>query len=141
VPKGRLIEIEDGDGDVTTIERDDQGNPLAIVGPFGQRTTFTLDANGYLASMTNPANETVSFNYTPDGLLTGMTMPGGATGHLFEVSRTDQQQREPAFVDVPHRLPQHASRLQGHVRHAPCLEVVGQRSQVPWPSSRRSGPL
>lgn len=70
---GRLTSVTDGDGNITTVERDASGNPMAIVAPFGQRTTLSLDANGYLASIANPANETVRFVYTSGGLLTGMT--------------------------------------------------------------------
>jgi YD repeat-containing protein len=67
--QGRLTQVQDGNGNITTIERNGNGDPLAIRGPFGQRTTLTLDANGYLASATNPAGETVQLTYTPDGLL------------------------------------------------------------------------
>ena len=69
---GRLISVTDGDGNITTINRDSSGNPTGITGPYGQTTTFTLDANGYLASIANPAGETTEFTYTADGLLTSM---------------------------------------------------------------------
>ena len=69
---GLLVSIEDGDGNITTVERDGNGDPLAIVSPYGQRTTFTLDANGYLESITSPANEVSQFTYTDDGLMTDM---------------------------------------------------------------------
>ena len=62
---GRLVSVTDGDGKATTIERERQGNPTAIVGPFGQRTTLTLDGDGYLASISNPASETVNLSYKP----------------------------------------------------------------------------
>ncbi len=78
---GLLISVEDGDGSVTTIERDADGTPIAIVGPYGQRTILSLDANGYLASITNPAGEVTGFSYTDDGLLTDMTDPMGNTYH------------------------------------------------------------
>ncbi len=42
---GLLIDIEDADGNVTTIERNADGTPAAIVGPYGQRTTVSLDIN------------------------------------------------------------------------------------------------
>ncbi len=58
---------------VTTIERDGEGNPTAILSPFGQRTTFTLDSSGYMESITNPAGEAVSFTYTEGGLMTSQT--------------------------------------------------------------------
>ncbi len=67
---GRLIKVTDGDGLVSTVERDAVGDPKGIVAPFGQRTALSLDANGYLASMTNPANESHQMQYTATGLLT-----------------------------------------------------------------------
>ena len=73
--EGRLSSVEDGDGNVTRIERDGGGNPTAIVATFGQRTTLGVDANGYLASIANPAGETTRFTYGPDGLLLTMTNP------------------------------------------------------------------
>jgi RHS repeat-associated protein len=76
---GRLNAITDGSSNVTTIERDADGNPTAIVSPYGQRTVLAVDANGYLASITNPANETKAFTYTDGGLMTSMTDPRGHT--------------------------------------------------------------
>ena len=75
--KGLLIQITDGDGDITRIERDTAGNPTAIVSADNLRTTLTLDANGYLASIANPASETFRMTYTADGLLTTFTDPKG----------------------------------------------------------------
>ena len=71
-------QITDGDGNVTTIERDGNGNPTGILGPFGQRTTLTLNADGYLASVTNPAGETTQLGYGNEGLLTSVTGPRGS---------------------------------------------------------------
>jgi RHS repeat-associated protein len=87
----RLVSVTDRDGNVTTIERDAQGNPTAIVSPYGQRTTLSLDGNGYLASITNPNSETVSLQYKPiasgdahtGGLLSQLT-DGRMGVHLFE---------------------------------------------------------
>ncbi|MBI4454589.1 MAG: SMP-30/gluconolactonase/LRE family protein [Acidobacteria bacterium] len=76
--QGRLIQIQDGDGNTTTVERDTTGNPTAIVAPFGQRTQLTLDAKGYLARIANPAGESASFAYTSDGLMTSLTDPKGS---------------------------------------------------------------
>jgi len=72
---GYLVEIEDLDGDITRIERDDSDTPLAIVASDGQRTTLTLDDNGYLNSVTNPAGEVYQMHYTTDGLLTELIDP------------------------------------------------------------------
>jgi len=72
---GCLVQVEDGDGNVTIVERDASGNPTAIVGPYGQRTAMSLDTLGYLASVANPAGETTQFTYTQAGLLAEMTDP------------------------------------------------------------------
>ena len=72
---GYLSQITDGDGNITTIERETAGQPSAIVSTDGQRTTLSLEANGYLASISNPATETTTFSYTTDGLLTGLEDP------------------------------------------------------------------
>ena len=79
---GRLSAITDGDGNVTTIERDSSGNPTAIVAPYGQRTTLGLNTQGYLASVTNPASEVTRMTYTSDGLLTSFTDPNGNTSRM-----------------------------------------------------------
>jgi len=74
---GRLTSITDADNNVTTIERDGNGVPTAIVAPFGQRTMLTVNGDGYLASVTNPAGEAYQLSYTSDGLLTAFTDPKG----------------------------------------------------------------
>ena len=51
---GRLLTVTDGDGNVTSIERNTSGQPVVIIGPYGHRTTLTLDANGHLASVADP---------------------------------------------------------------------------------------
>ncbi len=65
------------EGDMTTIERDANSVPQAILAPDGQRTTLTVNANGYLTQLTNPAGETYQMEYTDDGLLTQFTTPRG----------------------------------------------------------------
>ena len=63
---GRITSITDGDGNVTTVERNSNGDRTAIVAPFGQRTTPSLDSNGYLASITDPAGDANQYSYSPD---------------------------------------------------------------------------
>ncbi len=72
---GLVTSVTDGDGNVTAIERDGAGHPIAIVAPRGQRTALALDPNTFLASIANPAGETTQFSYTTDGLLTRLTDP------------------------------------------------------------------
>ncbi|MBI1815179.1 MAG: RHS repeat-associated core domain-containing protein [Deltaproteobacteria bacterium] len=70
---GRLSTVTDRDNNSTTIERDADGDVIAIVSPHGQRSTVTLDANGYLQTLTNPNNETTTFAYSAKGLLERVT--------------------------------------------------------------------
>ncbi|TMD18455.1 MAG: hypothetical protein E6I99_16045, partial [Chloroflexi bacterium] len=62
---GKLVSITDRDHNVTTIQRDGQENPTAIVGPYGPQTSLALDSDGYLRSVTNPNAETVQLLYKP----------------------------------------------------------------------------
>jgi YD repeat-containing protein len=75
----RVATITDGDGNVTSIERDATGVPTAVVAPFGQRTALAVDANGYLSKITNPAGEIFEAEYSAGGLLTRFTDPRGNT--------------------------------------------------------------
>jgi len=86
---GLLTAITDGDGNVTSIERDGYGDPEAIVAPGGQHTTLDLDADGFLSYVANPAGEAFEFEYWPDrpGLLETFTPPKGgayASSYTFE---------------------------------------------------------
>jgi RHS repeat-associated protein len=73
---GRLSSVTDGDGNVTNIERDGNGNPTAIVGPYGARTSISVDANGYLSNISDPAGATYRATYDgASGLLTSFSNP------------------------------------------------------------------
>ncbi|MEE4112508.1 MAG: hypothetical protein V2I40_06805, partial [Desulfobacteraceae bacterium] len=80
---GLLAVIEDGNGNQTSIERDGDGNPLAIVAPFGQRTGLSVDPNGYLADIANPENETYHAAYSADGLMTTFRDPENHTSEFI----------------------------------------------------------
>src|SRR5262249_24373149 len=69
----RVTSVTDGDGNVTTIQRDTSGNPTAIVSPYGQRKALALDSNGYVARITTPASEAVALTYGSGGLLATFT--------------------------------------------------------------------
>lgn len=73
--RGNLVEIEDRNSDITRIERNNNGDPMAIVSPDGQRSALAISANGYLASVTNPNSETYQMEYTAGGLMTQFTDP------------------------------------------------------------------
>jgi RHS repeat-associated protein len=79
---GRLISITDGDNNVTTIKRDSNGDPTAIVAPFGQVTKLSVDTHGYLASITDPAGGVDQYTYSPDGLMATFTDPRTNVHHF-----------------------------------------------------------
>jgi RHS repeat-associated protein len=80
---GRLVSITDGDNNVTTIERNANGDATAIVAPFGQRTTLAVDGHGYLTGITDPAGDLNAYTYTPDGLMQTFTDPLRNVHHFF----------------------------------------------------------
>ena len=86
---GLLTTIRDKNGLTTTIERDEEGVPGTIVGPFGQRTNLDL-FDGQLKSITDPLDRTVNLEYFPDGLNEGLlktvVSPEGAE-RAFEYSK------------------------------------------------------
>jgi RHS repeat-associated protein len=90
---GNLLSVTDGDGNVTTVERDAEGLPTAVVGPDGQRTELTLDPSGFLGSVTTPADETTQLENTGDGLLTDLTTPRGHT-YSFHYDAVGQLERD-----------------------------------------------
>jgi RHS repeat-associated protein len=79
---GRLASIQDGDGNVTTFERDAGGNLTAIVAPFGQRTATTVNADGYLTAVTNPTGESVNLTYSAGGLLSTFSDARGSVSRF-----------------------------------------------------------
>jgi len=79
---GYLTQVQDGDGTITTIERDGQDQISAIVSPDGLRTTFTLDADGYLSGVINPASEAAGYSYSSDGLLLSHTDANNNTSSM-----------------------------------------------------------
>jgi RHS repeat-associated protein len=77
---GLLVTVTDGSGNVTTIQRDTNGHPTAIISPYGQATTLTVDANGYLSQVTDPLGNTIKLTNTSLGLLTSLK---DANGNLY----------------------------------------------------------
>ncbi len=76
----QLTAIIDGDGDVTTIERDPStGQATAIVTPDQQRTVLMFDEYGYLDTVTHPTGERYAVEYQPggSGLMTAFVDPNG----------------------------------------------------------------
>jgi RHS repeat-associated protein len=75
----RLVSITDNSGNVTTIQRDVNENPTAIVAPFGQKTLLSVDSQGFLSQITDPAGLATKFTNSVSGLLTSLTDPLGKT--------------------------------------------------------------
>ena len=94
-PAGLLTEIRDGDNNVTTVQRDANGTPQAIIGPYGQATVLTLDANGYVSGITTPASEQHQFTFASNGLLQSYINPRSQ----LKVLTYDGLGRLAAFLD------------------------------------------
>ncbi|MCP3142346.1 PA14 domain-containing protein [Pyxidicoccus xibeiensis] len=84
---GRLVTLTDANAQVTTIERQSDGRPTAILAPGGQRTELTVTPEGLLTRVENPNNEAVVLAYGVGGLLTKLTDPGNGE-HDFEYDST-----------------------------------------------------
>lgn len=82
---GLLISVTDKNNLVTKIERDAQGVPGTIVGPFGQRTNLDMLDNR-LKSITDPLERTITLEYDDNDLLSKVVSPLGAE-RAFEYSR------------------------------------------------------
>lgn len=78
--RGLLKSVTDRDGNVTSFERDDDGAPVAVSGPFGERTELALAANGYLSRVTNAAGEVTRLEHDDEGLLTLLERPRNQQG-------------------------------------------------------------
>ncbi len=74
---GLLTTIQDKNGLTTTVQRDADGVPGTIVGPFGQRTNLEI-IDGVLKSITDPLDRSVKLEYQDDGLLQKVVSPEGA---------------------------------------------------------------
>ena len=67
---------------VTLIERDGNGDPTALVGPYGDRTDLAVDQNGFLAAAVDPLNQSHTMASSAEGLLATFTRPKGGE-HVF----------------------------------------------------------
>ncbi len=75
--RGLLVRIQDPHGNAAAIERGPAGEPLAVVGTFGQRTALETTAPGYLETVTGPDGAVHRFTYDAGGLLLTETDPNG----------------------------------------------------------------
>ncbi|MDD9970160.1 MAG: hypothetical protein OXR73_28220, partial [Myxococcales bacterium] len=87
--QGRLASIEDGDGNITSLERNGAGELTGIVAPHGQVTGLVQNADGYLTEIRpDPSRPPYTFGYHGDtGLLASMDDPTG-DAHAYTFTGT-----------------------------------------------------
>lgn len=94
---GNLVTVSDAYGNVTTIQRDSNENPTAIVAPYGQTTQLSVDGSGYLNSITDPDGSMIQFTNQGNGLISSMTDGNGNTyNFLFDAKGRLVQDSDPA---------------------------------------------
>jgi len=77
---GNLVTITDANANVTTIQRNANETPTAIVSPYNQTTQLTTASDGsnnYLSQITDPAGNSYNLTFMPGGLLSTLTDPRG----------------------------------------------------------------
>ncbi len=74
---GYITGIEDGDGNLVSVERNGDNRPAAIVNPDGVRTELEVSQAGYLTLVRTPTGDEWSMDYFPDGLLRWLEDPRG----------------------------------------------------------------
>jgi len=109
---GLLSSITDGNGLITSVQRDQAGKATAIIAANGQMTTLTIDPQGYLgavdtvgglhheftylsgdqegllASYKNPRGYTSTFTYDDLGRVVSEDMPGACSWQLVRTGPT-----------------------------------------------------
>lgn len=78
-PCGRVVEIVDGEGGLTRIERDAAGRQVSVTSPEGKVHQYEYNHLGRLAVAIDPAGARTTFSYDGDGRLTTTTLPTGET--------------------------------------------------------------
>jgi len=82
-----LVSIADRFGNETTIARDANGVPSAIISPDGLTTTLTLNGSNRLTGITYPDNSSYGFEYTTGDLMTAKVEPeGNRFEHVFDAT-------------------------------------------------------
>ena len=79
---GLLVEVTDGEGNLTFIERDENGDPIRIIAPGGQVTELDTDADGYVSLFIEPDGTQTELTYAAGGLLTTLVDADGVE-HVF----------------------------------------------------------
>jgi RHS repeat-associated protein len=82
---GKLIEIDDPNGNVVTINY--TGSlPTSVTDDSGRQITITYDANNHISKVTDPAGRTVEYGYNANGDLTSVTKKDASGTVLSTVS-------------------------------------------------------
>jgi len=77
---GRLVRVEDLNGEATVLAYDAAGWLVSATDPSGRVVSFGYDAAGRIVSATDPAGRTVGYSYSPEGdLVEVVDVAGGVT--------------------------------------------------------------
>jgi len=96
-----LVNVTDGAGNVTTIQRNASEQPTAIISPYGEKTTLGVDSKGLVNEISDPLGKSETFVNNGNGLLT---------------SRTDRNGNSFTYTyDANNRLAEDADSLGGYV--------------------------
>lgn len=94
---GRLVNITDGDSNMTTFTRKAQGKLAAIVSPYGHVSQVTLSKDGYITALKDPAGKSIKAKYSGNGLLTAFTNVRGMTSRFsYDANGLLVQDQDPA---------------------------------------------
>ena len=90
---GRLSTVTDVNGNMTQITRDASGNPMSIVGPFGEQTTLAVDGQRVPRQRHRPGRRDHEFTYVhgadaDDDGRTGRSAPVQLTTRWDDCTRT-----------------------------------------------------
>ncbi len=80
--QGRLQSIEDADGNITMIQRDETQKNISIVAAGGQSTDLSINADGNLQSITDPGGNAIKLGYLAGSLLSSFTDKNNNTSHF-----------------------------------------------------------
>lgn len=73
---GRLLEIKEKDGGISSVERDAMGRVTAVTGPDGTRTVYKYDLLGRCVNRTDAAGSETTYSYDSCGHLTAIVRDG-----------------------------------------------------------------
>jgi RHS repeat-associated protein len=83
---GLLETMTDPFGNTTRIDRNAEGVPISVTGPYGQQDRLTI-VDGQLLALTNPADETFEMSYWDGGLLKTFDDPKDNRTRFFYTDR------------------------------------------------------